>query len=671
MYGFVVARQYLEWLGPVGNRSRSPRLEGSLMQAYRLPQSLSRCLCAISAGVIVFWGAPVRAQVAPGSTGGNDSMQIVPKRGPLSPEVERLRGEDGQQPRTVNVIRPELVRANDLLGAGRYEEALTVLQPAWERDQGNDALATALKQAYKGLKNYRGVLKVLRTQLVSHPDEMFYLSELAETYWQLDRDDSATIVIKQMIALDPKDAERHHAAAETYVRAGRYPEGIEVYRNARRVLRDSLIFAENLAQLLEARREYAAAVDEYFRWLAAHPDAKQNVQRRITNLVKIPEAVGEITAALQEIVRASPGNEYGHRLYGDLLFESGSPDSAFEEYRRADRLSPQPGEHQLSGIERSLETQRFAIARAQALDFLKLYPKYPSLTKVNFVLARAELGLGHPDIAVGMLKQLAAQMPQSRERAQIEYEIGDLYRLHTSAMDSARAYFQRVVAAGEGTPRRTMALIRLGDLDVYFGDLADADSSYQNAAASRPNPEEAEEIGFRLAEIRFFKGEYDECAADLKQLVQRFPRGLYVNDALELKVLITDGKDEMNWSLARYSGGMFAARRGKLDSALVLFGQLVSDSTNKLAANGQFQIAEIKTRQAVPTEAVAAYRELIARFPGNSVVPRAWAALGALYEGPMADPRQARIAYQTIVTEYKDSPLVEEARLHLQRLDIP
>jgi tetratricopeptide (TPR) repeat protein len=585
--------------------------------------------------------------------------------------LERLQ-ESGQQRRgAVNVVRPELVKANDLLGVGEYEEAAAVLLPAWKKDPGNDAIATALKQAYKGVKNYRGVLDVLRVQLSGRPDDLVYLSELADTYWQLEKDDSALVAIKRMIAADPKDADRHHTAAETFVRAGRYPEGIETYRNARRVLGDSLIFSENLAQLFEARREYAAAVDEYFRWLAARPDSKQTVQRRITNLVRIPEAVREITAALKEIVRNSPSNEYGHRLYGDLLFESGTPDSAFAEYRRADRLAAQPGEHLLYGIERSLETRQYAIARTQAMQFLELYPKHSRITQVSFVLARAELGLGHPDVAVGMLKKLAGQIRDVHERGRIEYEIGEVYRLHTNQMDSARAYFQRVASTEDRTPRRTMALVRLGDLDVYFEDLAGADSSYRDALAARPSPDEAEEIGFRLAELRLFRGEYDQCASDLKQFAQRFPRGLYVNDALELKVLIADGKDAMNWSLDRYAGGLYATRRGQLDSALALFGQLVTDSAGKLAAAGQFQIAGIKTRQGIPVDAAAEYRSLIARFPQNSLVPRAWAAIGALCEGALADRRQARAAYQTIVTEFKDSPLVEEARLHLQRMDVP
>ncbi len=632
-------------------------------------QPVPRWICGgISLAIALLWGHAALSQYGGNTPGQPDTVRIQP-RAPVSPDMERLQGLT-QQLQPPNVVRPELVRGSDLMNAGKFEEALAILLPAWRNDPANDALASALKQAYRGIKDYRGVQSVLQVQLKSRPRELMFVSELAETFWQLGLEDSATTVIKQMIATDPKDVDRHHMAAETYVRVGRYPEAIEVYRNARHTIGDSLIFSENLAQLFEARREYSAAVSEYFRWLAMRPDAKQTIQRRITNLVKMPEAVGGITSALKDIVKGAPRNEYGHRLYGDLLFESGSVDSAFAEYGRADQLAAQPGEHLLFGIERALETDQFAVARNHAMEFLKLYPKNPRTTRVNFGLARAELGLGHPDVAVAMLKELASQIPIGPERGQIEYEIGEVYRTHTSLMDSARTHF-RLVAAMERVTKRAAALIRLGDLDVYFGDLAGADSSYHDALNARPNPEEAEEALFRKAELLLFKGEYDSCTEALKTIVGRYPRGLFVNDALELKVMITDSKDAMNWSLDRYSGGVFAMRRGWLDSASVLFGELVSDSASKLAPQGQFEIAQIRALKAQPAEAVQEYRQLISRFGQSSLVPRAWAAIGALYEGPLNDRQQARLAYQTIVTEFKDSPLVEEARLHLQRMDVP
>lgn len=601
---------------------------------------------------------------------GDDTVHVI--QPPVAPlDGQRLDEVLRQLQGGLRLVRPDLAKADRMMMEGHYDEALALLLPMWKKDPGDEMIATSLKQAYRGLKDYSGVLEVLRTQLGSHPKEAAYLADLADTWWKLDQNDSAMATVGQLIASDPKDADRYRVAAETYARAGKYREGIETYRDARKILGDSVLFAENLAQIFEARREYATAIDEYFRWLRSRPDARSAVQHRITNLIKLPEAAGEITAALKRIVKESPNDEYAHRLYGDLLFESGLVDTAFAEYRRADHFASQPGEHQLYGIMRSLETQHYATARAEAMSFLKVYPKHPKAIDVNFVLARAELGLGHADVAVGMLKQLAFQMPDGPERSHVEFEIGEIYRLETQRMDSARVYFQHVAAQGDRTPKRTAALIRLGDLDVYFGELAAADSSYRAAQAARPNQDESEEIAFRIAELRLFSKEYDGCATDLKGLVQRFPRGLYVNDALELKVLLTDSKDAMNWSLDRYAAGLYAWRRGMTDSALVSFGQIVADSANKLASYGLFQIAAIHTARTTPSEAVADYHSLIARYRDSHLVPRAWAAIGALYEGPLADRQQARAAYQTIIMEYKDSPLVEDARLHLQKLDVP
>jgi tetratricopeptide (TPR) repeat protein len=433
-------------------------------------------------------------------------------------------------------------------------------------------------------------------------------------------------------------------------------------------LGDSLIFAEDLGRLFEARREYAAAVDEHFRWLAARPESRPVAEKRITNLIKVPEALPQITEALRQIVAAYPRNEYAHSLYGDLLFESVNPDSAFSEYRRADNLSATPGLHQAKGIGRCLETQQYEVARTHALAFLQQYPEHTQLIQVNLALARAELGLNRPNVAVDMLKELAGQFPVESERSRIEFEIGEIYRTEAGDMDSARVYYSRVAAREGRDPLLPRALMRLGDVEVYFGKLTGADSIYKEALRARARQQDREEIQFRIAEVKLFQGEYTQCSEELKKLVKDHPRGVFVNDALELSVLLSDSKDAMSWSMSRYSGALYAIRRGEYDSASALFSQLVQDSANQVADDALFHLAGLQTDREQYAEALASYRSLITRFPESFLVPRAWAEIGGLFEGPLDNPDEARNAYQTILAEYRNSPLVEEARLRLQRI---
>lgn len=570
-------------------------------------------------------------------------------------------------------IRQELIESDRLSSQGRYQDVVDFLLPIWNAEletRPDEAIAQALKRAYRSLKDYRGMRAVIRQQLELNPQNPITQADLAEAYFSDNMADSGRATIEQMITSDPEDRERHHLAAQTYMRIGRYNEGIEIYRRARVVLGDSTLFAEDMARFFEARREYAGAVEEYFKWLNAHPESQRNVQKSITNLIKVPEAAPQITAALQRIIKTYPKHEYAHRLFGDLLLESGRLDSAFAEYRRADVLSEIPGQHRLFGIERAIETKKYPTARIEAIAFLKDYPKHSDLFRVNLALARAELALGNPTVAVNMLKALGAQFTLETERLRVLYEIAEIYRRATPDKDSAAAYFRQIIASPNRSPERTASWLRMGELAIYHGNLAEAESAFVQAANS-PAPALREEIAFRQAELLFLKGEYDACATKLKEFMLQFPRGLYVNDAIKYTAMITDGGDEMNWSLNRYSAGLVFLRREMRDSALTAFGQLSGDSANKLADAAQFAIGEVHSSAASFETAIDAYRVLITRFPESFMVPRAWARIGEVYADSLGDPAQARIAYQVILSDFKTSPVVEEARRRLQILPVP
>lgn len=575
-----------------------------------------------------------------------------------------------------------------LIAEGRYQEAIDLLEPLWRADPQDEMVSSSLKRAYRAMKNSPALIAVLRRQLDGKAGDELLLSELADAFFGAGSEDSARATIDRLIAVDPGDPARHQLAAKAFVRSGQYGEGIALYRRARIELADSLIFAEDMARLLEARREYRSAVDEYFRSLATlEPRKASKIHKRITNLTKIPEAAPQITAALHAIVERLPEDEYAHKLYADLLFESELIDSAFAEYRRADHFSDKPGAHRQVGIKRALETEHYGAARDEAVAFLADYPEHNQRAQILRHQAGAELGLGRPLVAIVLLQDLSGQLPASGERGEVEYKIGEIFREHVHDMDSARAHF-RIVLEQPGSERvvHVLAKIRLGDMLVYHGDLAAADSTYQAAQETAPQVQRRllggdlageleghpqEEIAYRRAELLFLSGSFEECAAQLKEFVKRNPKGLHVNDAIELGMIISEGTDAMNWSLSRYAAAHLALRQGQGDSALALFGVIAEDSANALADDAHFAIGSLHADAGAYAEAVTGYRALIARFPESFLIPRAWFAIGDLYEERLADPVEARAAYMVILSDFKESPVIEAARYRLQRLGVP
>ncbi|HEX9749971.1 MAG TPA: tetratricopeptide repeat protein [candidate division Zixibacteria bacterium] len=595
-----------------------------------------------------------------------DTIRITPGENGIN--IRRLLERESRRGESSS---PGHVQGEMLIQSGQFEQAVDVLEPLWLADPTDEAVAGSLKRAYRGLKNYAGLQSVLRRQLDDSPGDVILLSEMADAFFAGGTEDSARHVIDRMIAADREDPERRAAAARCYARSGDYIQAMAVYRQSRIDLGDSLIFAEDLSRLLEARREYAAAVDEYFRWLEAQPGASRIVQKQLTNLIKMPEAAGEITASLERIVRGAPDNEYARRLYGDLLFESGRVDSAFAEYRRADLLSAEPGMHRIFGIERALEVKNYVAARREATLFLADYPEHRERTRVSMTLANSELKIGRPNIAIDLLRTLAGQIQLPRERGRVYYEIGEIFRLHMGALDSSETYYFRML---EATPGRAgdqcLAWMRLGDLAVMRGELTDADSAYSQAAQSPPT-NIAEEIAYKRAELLFLSGNIDESTTKLTELVKSFPRGLYVNDALGLSMILREGNDAMGWSLKQYAAARLEVRRMRPDSAIALFETLAADSANQLADDALLEQASVFGATSRFLEAVGACERLIELFPDSPLRPRAWVRIGNLYADSLGNASEARAAYQLILSEYKDSPVVEEARRRLQTMGVP
>ncbi len=543
-------------------------------RATRILLNVFACIIA-SMSAELAWAQTADTARLPVQPNPPETIRIAPPRVPQGLEWT---GRSG--------IRQELIEADRLSAQGRYQDVVDFLLPVWNkefRERPDEAIAQALKRAYRSLKDYRGMRTIIRQQLELNPQNPITQADLADAFFADNLEDSGRSVIERMLTSDPQDRERYHLAAQTYMRLGRYNEGIDVYRRARVALGDSVIFAEDMARFFEARREYTNAVEEYFRWLDGHPESQRSVQKAITNLIKVPEAASQITGALQRLIKSYPKHEYAHRLYGDLLLESGRIDSAFSEYRRADELSESPGQHRLFGIERAIETRKFSSARTEAISFLKDYPKHSDLLRVNIALARAELALGNARVAVDMLKSLAGQLPVENERLRLHYEIGEIYRRATPDKDSAEAYFLSIIASPTRTAERTASWLRLGELAIYRGDLVAAESAFVQAAVS-PAPNLREEIAFRQAELLFLKGEYDLCVTKMKEFMLQYPRGLYVNDAIRYTAMITDGRDDMNWSLNRFSAGLLFLRREMRDSALAAFSTLSADSANNRCA---------------------------------------------------------------------------------------
>jgi tetratricopeptide (TPR) repeat protein len=235
-----------------------------------------------------------------------------------------------------------LERAESYLNHGKYEEGIIILERLRHREPHDPEVLRLLRRGYQRSKNYGKLLDLLLDRL---PYSAKYAEDaglIADCWFKLDQVELAESTLTAMLTPPPEDRAFYIQAARTYLRNGRYLKAVEIYETAREHFGDPRLFSRQLADLYESRREYAKAIMEYFWDLQENPRSLNTVQKKIAAIVRMEEGTSELSAALRQIVAEHPENFHAHRLYAELLLESGDPVAAWPEYLAADDLAENP-----------------------------------------------------------------------------------------------------------------------------------------------------------------------------------------------------------------------------------------------------------------------------------------------------------------------------------------
>ena len=155
----------------------------------------------------------------------------------------------------------------------------------------------------------------------------------------------------------------------------------------------------------------------------------------------------------------------------------------------------------------------------------------------------------------------------------------------------------------------------------------------------------------------------------LKSLIADHPRGFYVNDAIMLSLRISENREPFDWSLKKFAAAALKRRQERLDSARVIFWELAADSASGLADDALLELGRLYAKASQPDSAVFTYDMLIDRYPESFLVPAALTEQGSVYATGLGRPDAARAAFRRVLTEFGDSPYLEEARRLLRNMD--
>jgi tetratricopeptide (TPR) repeat protein len=567
--------------------------------------------------------------------------------------------------------------ARELIRQGNPGQALTLIMQMKDTYGENTELNELLKDAYLAGKVYDKAEELIKKDIERDPKNWLFYCELANVDIKTQRMDEAKQNLDRAIDLAPDKNRAYQEVAAIYIRNSITAEAIDTYKKARMKLNQPAIFSMELAGIYESLKDYKSAVDEYFLFMGDDSSKFDLVESRINNLVQSQENLDGIQAALNERIKKKPNDKYYQKLYGDLLFRRKDLSGAFETYKKVDDLFNGKGKFILNFASMCYNQKYYENAIQASQYLLSVKPSPGLVLSARLLIARSDEGLEKFTEAVNVYQEIIDQYgnPNSAEaklyRQEIAFcyfQIGEINLYRFRKPSDAYGFYQKVVTDYRDCDVYPPALVRLSDCLMIEGDLDSARTLLENASQDSRAESKREEIEFKLAEIEFFKGNFEDAQTGYSQLITDFPKGLYVNNSLERIVVIGDNQELDRVFLSSFAAAMREKLQGKYDSALMTLDQLINAKSEKLSDLAQLEKGKVYQEEKKYSSSVDAYQKLLDKYPKSLYRDQAQKLIGDVYNYGLKNKTSAIQAYEKFLKDFDRSMYADEVRDKLQEL---
>lgn len=215
-----------------------------------------------------------------------------------------------------------------------------------------------------------------------------------------------------------------------------------------------------------------------------------------------------------------------------------------------------------------------------------------------------------------------------------------------------------------------MVKMKLGDILVFQEKFNEALIYFSQVQQGLKNSTLAQEARFKVAKASYYKGDFKWAESQLK-ILKSSTSQLIANDALDLKLLISDNKyeDSTQTALKIYAKADLFAYQNKTDEAIALLDQILQNhKTETIVDQALLMQARLYEKNGEVAKAVSNYERIIADFKDDILADDAYYALAEIYANQLNEPEKAQACYERIIFDHADSIFFVEARKKFRAL---
>ncbi|MCP4703916.1 MAG: tetratricopeptide repeat protein [candidate division Zixibacteria bacterium] len=593
-------------------------------------------------------------------------MQPVSAQNTISME-KRLEFKETNQPES-----DDFQLVHQLIAQGAYISAANMLEGLYEIQPDDRNVINLLLICYTELKAYPKAEMLLQRQLEKNENDYLFQLKLLELYQKTGADSSVTVQINKILDRFPGDRDIYLAVVQVLIRDGYAEQATELILRAREEFNEKNLFTLHLATLYETKQMYYKAVMEYFNATQSDSASAHEAEKKTASLIRYPLAPNEAARAFRDILDTHPNNVYALKYLSETYIRQEKFTEAFETVIRIDSVLNKEGRELLGYLRKCRDRKLYDQVLQTSEYFERMYPESHTLMNYRSYRAEALRGLGQPYDAIEIYKIIIDSSVNRRDKFNSLCEIGNIYRYDLINYDSARIMYDSVTVNCPYGRILFMTNLEKAQLFLVEGDLEQAKLSFTGLIKDGLPVEHIEYLEYNLAMIDFLGKEFETAEKNFRQLLQKYPRGFYLNDALINSLIIGESFLDVPEILSEYAEGLLFQYRLKPDSMENRFRSIIDKGQSPLVGITCYKLADYYYQNNDENKALEIIDKIENEFSDDYFYPYCLKIKGDIYSQDInneENKNKASEIYRLILTDFNNYPFLGEIRIKLQELE--
>lgn len=563
--------------------------------------------------------------------------------------------------------------ANDYYTKGQFDKALVLYKKLESQNQFSNKYKQKIIDIYRQLEQLDQAEQYIKTILDTNNNPVF-LIEMGYNY-QLKQNPTKAYEYYDLADQKLNDNVNYaYMLARTYEQYSLLDRAIHVYKTAME-LNPALRFNIQLARIYGEQGDIQKMFNSYLGFIQTNPIYIDNAKRAISDFIS-EDGNNEnnilFKKTLLKKIQQEP-NLLWNELLSWLFIQQKDYDKAFAQEKAIFKRQPKSLNRIMELALITIDEQRNETAKDILTYLTETAQDIDTKIKANNYLIKLET----QEVSNGNYRSIETKYQDlfntfgvNNRTLDLQLSYAQFLAFKSNNPEAAIVFLKETLKLPLSQFQQADVKLKLGDILVYQEKFNEALIYYTQIQQALKNSTVAQEARFRIAKTSYYKGDFDWAESQLK-ILKASTSQLIANDALDLKLLISDNKyeDSTQSALKRYAKADFLAYQNKTQEAINVLNEVLKDHKGEtIEDQALFLQAKLFEKQHQYIKAEANYNLIITNYKFDILADDALYRLAELYNNQLNQTAKAKALYEQILFNHQDSIYFVEARKKFRAL---